>query len=76
VGALIVFLLIDVICLIKNDCGLMALMRNLCKKEKMADYEKANTNQPKIAEHQPPSNKNQYKLIKPSEENDKVTVSC
>ena len=56
IGALLLFLVIDVICLIKSNCGLLASIRRLFYENKANsnDY-KLKTPLPKIAQHQPKS---------------------
>jgi len=80
IGAVVIFLIIDVLFLIKSNCGLMALLRRFCSTDKSNSNEfKTKSPPPKIAQHQPKtviSQSNvQYQPIKTADGNNNVKIN-
>lgn len=80
IGAVVIFLIIDILFLIRNNCGLMALIRRFCDNDKSNSNEfKAKSPPAKIAQHQPKtvtSQSNvQYQPIKTTDGNNNVKIT-
>jgi len=80
IGAVVMFLIIDILFLIRSNCGLMALMRRFCDNDKANSNEFKTKSPPaKIAQHQPKTvttqSNVQYQPIKTTDGNTNVKIT-
>lgn len=74
IGAIVIFFIIDLICLMKSNCGFLAILRRYCDDDKANSSEYKNKSGPAvIAQHQPKptQSKVQYQPIQQNEHSDK-----